>query len=91
MHTDDRYDVADPVPETRRDFMVRHLASQAMMIFGLFLIVWYVLNVDRSTLACFGAIDVLLLAAMYLEYSRRWDQAQSALVAVPADDNSQVV
>jgi len=89
MQTDDRYDVAEPVPETRRDYIVRNLASQSIMILFLFFVVWYVLGVDRSTLIYLAAIDVLLLTAMYLEYSRRWDQAQPARIVVPADDNSQ--
>lgn len=89
MQTDDRYDVGEPVPETRRDYLVRNLALHGLTFLFLFLVVWYVLGVDRTTLTYLAAIDVLLLTAMYLEYSRRWDRAQAARVAVPADDNSQ--
>ena len=73
--------------ESRRAFIARQIAFQALQMGLLFLVVWFVVDTNTHILAYLAAIDVLLVMALCFEYGRKWDEAQLARLAVTPDQS----
>ena len=67
--------------ESRRAFIARQVALQALQMGLLFFVVWFVLDTNTRALACLALIDGLLVLALCFEYGRKWDEAQLARLA----------